>query len=97
MLLVGIAAIATELVLRGWLVERALELGVAAPMAILLGAMLEALLTPGDFAVRIGGGLFGAGLTWMFVAGKRSVVAPASARVVFQLAALVLESLRVIG
>ena len=96
-LIVGVAAIVTELVLRGWIVERALELGAGTPMAILLGALAEFALTPGSFAARLGGAVFGAGLAWMYVAGGRPIAAPAAAHVAFQVAALVLESLQWIG
>jgi len=97
MVLVAVSAIATELVIRGWLVERALELGTSTAMAIVLGGVIELVLTPGDLATRLGGLLVGVGMTWMYVAGKRNVVAPAAARVTFAMIALVLESLRLIG
>jgi len=97
-LVVAAVAIAGELALRGWIVERLRELlpGTVA-LPVLGGAVAEALVTPGDAAARIGAGVFGAGLGWMYVAGGRSVVAPICARIAFSLGALALEALRVIG
>lgn len=95
---VAVTAIATELALRGWIVERVLELSPGpAILPVLVGGLAEALITPGDLAARIGGGVFGIGLGWMYVAGGRSVIAPVAARVVFQLGALLLEWLQLIG
>jgi hypothetical protein len=96
-IVVGISAVASELVLRGWLVERVLELRGHAVLAILLGAIAEAVLVDGDLGMRIGAGIFGVGLGWMYIAGGRSVVAPICARLVFSLGALVLEATQVIG
>lgn len=91
-------AVATELALRGWLVERVLELSPGPPvLPILVGAFAEALLTPGDVAARLGGAFFGLGLGWMYVASGRSVLAPLAARLVFQLGVVFLESLRLVG
>jgi hypothetical protein len=90
-------AIAWELSLRGWIVERMLELSPGPPiLPVLVGAIAEALLVPGDVAARIGAGLFGAGLGWMYVA-SRGALAPICARIGFALGALVLEALQVIG
>jgi hypothetical protein len=95
---VTVSAVAAELALRGWIVERVLELSPGPPiLPVLAGAFAEALITPGDLAARIGGGLFGAGLGWMYAAGGRSVVAPICARIVFQLGVLLLEAMRLVG
>jgi hypothetical protein len=97
-LYVGATAIAAELALRGWIVERVLELSPGpAVLPILVGAFAEALITPGDVAARIGGGLFGIGLGWMYVAGGRSLLAPVCARLVFELGVVSLEALRLVG
>lgn len=96
-IVVAISAVAAELVLRGWLVERVLELRGHPVLAILAGALAEALISDGDLAIRIGAGMFGIGCGWIYVAGGRSVVAPICARLVFSLGALGLEALRVIG
>jgi hypothetical protein len=91
-------AIASELALRGWIVERVLELAPGAPVvAVLMGAFAEGLVTPGDAGVRLGAVVFGAGLGWIYVAAGRSAVAPICARVAFSLGAVVLEGLRIIG
>jgi hypothetical protein len=94
---VTIAAIAAELALRGWIVERVLELSPGpVVLPILVGAIAEAALTPGDLGVRLGAGVFGMGLGWMYVAGGRSVVAPICARLVFSVGALLLDGLRIL-
>jgi hypothetical protein len=91
-------AVASELALRGWIVERVLELSPGPPiLPVLVGAIAEALVTPGDVATGTGAGVFGAGLGWIYVAAGRSVIAPICARIAFSLAAVVLEALRVIG
>jgi len=90
-------AIAWELSLRGWIVERVRELSSAPPiLAVLVGAIAEALLVPGDVAARIGAALFGAGLGWMYIA-SRGALAPICARLAFVLGAVVLEALQLIG
>lgn len=97
-LIVVAMAIATELALRGWIVERVLELSPGPPiLPVLVGALAEGLVTRGDFAARVGAGLFGVALGWMYVAGGRSVIAPICARIAFALGAVALEALRVIG
>ena len=97
-IMAGIGALCMELALRGWIVERVLELSPGpAVLPILVGAFAEALLTPGDLAAKIGGGLFGLGLGWIYVAAGRNVVAPVLARMMFSVGAVVLEALRVIG
>lgn len=97
-LIVIAMAVASELALRGWIVERVLELSPGpAILPVLVGAIAEALVTPGDIAARIGAGLFGAGLGWMYVAGGRNLLAPICARIAFGLGAAVLEALRVAG
>lgn len=96
--LVSVGAIAAELAFRGWIVERVLELSPGPPiLPVLCGALAEAIVMPGDFTARVGAGLFGAGLGWMYVASGRSVVAPIVARIAFVGGAVVLEALRVIG
>jgi membrane protease YdiL (CAAX protease family) len=97
-LVVVALAIASELAMRGWIVERMLELSPGPPvLPVLVGAFAEALITPGDAAARIGAGLFGVALGWMYVAGGRSLIAPIFARGAFGLGAAVLEALRMIG
>jgi hypothetical protein len=96
--IVSIAAIASELALRGWIVERMLELSPGpAVLPILVGGIAEAVVTPGGISVRLGALLFGIGLGWMYVAAGRSVIAPMLARIAFQGGAVLLEALRLIG
>lgn len=97
-IVVSVTSLAMELALRGWLVERVLELSPGgAVVPVLCGAFAEAFVTPGDVAARIGAGLFGIGLGTMYVAGGRSVLAPIFARITFQVGAVVLEALRLVG
>lgn len=98
LVLVGIGALCAELAFRGWLLERVLELSPGPPyLPVMLGALAEAIVTPGDVSMRLGAGLFGAGLGWMYVAGGRSIVGPVLARVTFVCGAVVLEALKLIG
>ena len=66
-------------------------------LVAIVGAVGEALLAEGDVAMRLGAGVFGLGLGWMYIAGGRSVVAPLCARLVFSLGAVALEALQLIG
>jgi hypothetical protein len=97
-LYVAVAACAMELALRGWVVERVLELSPGSPvLPIVIGAFAEAIVTPGSVASRLGAGLFGAGLGWLYVASGRSILAPICARVVFQVGAVALEAAMLVG
>lgn len=94
-LTIAVMALATELALRGWIVERVLELSPGSPvLPIAVGALVEALVTPGDGATRLGAAFIGAGLGAMYVAAGRSVLAPVCARIAFQGGAVLLEGLR---
>jgi hypothetical protein len=78
------SAIAMELSMRGWIIERMLELSPGPPtLPIATAALAEALVTPGPIVSRIGVGLFGAGLGVLYVACRRSVLAPLAARCAF--------------
>jgi len=94
---VAAIGLANELVLRGWLVERVLELGGKPGMAIFLGAVAEALLLPGPLEARIGAFAVGCGLGQIYVAAGRNVAVPVAARIAFGLGALALEMLRLVG
>jgi hypothetical protein len=96
---VAALAVANELVMRGWIVERVAELSERSSraMPVLVGAIAEAALTTGDVATRLGAAVFGIGLSWLYFAAGRSVTAPIAARVAFQLGALALETLRMVG
>jgi hypothetical protein len=96
-IVVAVSAVAAELVLRGWLVERVLELRGHHVIAVLVGGFAEALISDGDLAMRLGAGLFGISLGSMYIAAGRSVVAPICARLVFSLGAVVLETLQIVG
>jgi hypothetical protein len=97
-IVVGVGALASEVVLRGWIVERVLELGRGpAVLAVMVGGFAEALLAGGSLEERLGAGIFGLGLGAMYVAAGRSVMAPICARLAFTLGALALEATRVVG
>lgn len=89
---------ATEAALRGWIVDRMLELSPGpATLPIAVGAVVEAAITDGGVGARFGGAVFGAGLGILYVASGRNLVAPICARVGFALGALVLEAMQWIG
>lgn len=96
-LVVAVGALASELVLRGFIVELSHEFTHSGIAAVLMGGLVEALLVDGDAATRLGAGVFGVGLGAMYMASGRSVLAPLCARLTFVLGALVLEALRVVG
>lgn len=95
-----------EAVLRGWIVERVLELAPRTTsrdirsshvvLAVLTGAFAEAIVTHGDLAVRLGAAVWGVGLGWIYVAAKRNVFAPMLARMTFTVVLVILEGVRVV-
>lgn len=87
-------AVATELVLRGWILERALELGASRGMAVFAAAVAEALLLDGPFEARLGAFVVGMGLGGMYLAAGRNLAVTTAARVSFGLGALLLEVLQ---
>ena len=90
-----VSAIALELALRGWILERVWELSPGpAALPIAAAAAIEALVLGGPLASRIGAGLFGAGLGVLYVAGGRNLLAPIVARATFGAGAIVVELLR---
>lgn len=113
---VAVTAMAAELALRGWIVERVLELAQPSEseervsdsprasssdrmpgvtlLAVLIGAIAEAVITPGDVSARLAAGLFGAGFGWLYIVGGRNVMTPIAARVAFQTGAVLIEALR---
>jgi membrane protease YdiL (CAAX protease family) len=97
-LVTAATAFAMEMAMRGWLVERVLELTPGSPvLPIAVGAFAEAIVTPGDSGERISAGIMGAALGWLYVASGRSVVAPIAARIVFTTGAVVLAALKLVG
>jgi hypothetical protein len=94
---VAMTAIAAELALRGWIVERVLELSPGSPvLPVLVGALAEAMVTPGDVPTRVGAAILGAGLGWIYAAAGRSTLAPMLARITFQVGAVVFAALRLV-
>jgi hypothetical protein len=100
-LLVAAGSAALELALRGWVVERVLELGRPGPttavLAVAAGGLAEACVTDGGVAVRAGAALFGVGLGIIYVGAGRRLTAPLCARLGFALGALLLQGARLIG
>jgi hypothetical protein len=87
-----VTVVALELSLRGWIIERTLELSpgpVTLPIAT--AALAEALVSPGPIVSRIGVALFSAGLGLLYVACRRSVLAPIAARCAFVTGAALVE------
>jgi hypothetical protein len=77
-------AVALELALRGWIIERFLELSPGpARLPIIAAALAEAIVLPEPIAARIGAGLFSAGLGLIYIAAGRNVLAPIVARCTF--------------
>jgi hypothetical protein len=86
------SAVALELALRGWIIERMLELSPGpTTLPIAVAALAEALVTPGPIVSRFGVGLFGAGLGVLYIACRRSVLAPIAARCAFVTGAALVE------
>jgi hypothetical protein len=96
-IVVAVGSLASELVLRGFVVELGREFTRNNVVAVVMGALAEALLAEGDAGMKLGAGVFGLGLGAMYIASGRSVLASLCARLTFALGALVLEALRVIG
>jgi len=87
---VGCMAFAAEIVLRGWFVQRALDVGAPAWLAIGLGGAAEAVIMPGG----IGAGVFGIGLGLMYVRG--GLRAPLCARLAFACGAVLLAACKLV-
>jgi hypothetical protein len=85
LVIVACMAFAAEIVLRGWFVQRALDVGAPAWLAIGIGAAAEAVVMPGG----VGAAVFGIGLGLMYVRG--GLRAPMCARLVFACGAVLLS------
>jgi membrane protease YdiL (CAAX protease family) len=99
-LIVGALAAATELIMRGWILDRLLELlpgraGIA--IAVALTAGLEAILTGAPGWSSVGAALVSAALSGLYLGSGRSLVAPIAARLTFELGVLVLEAFKLVG
>jgi len=86
------SAVALELALRGWIIERMLELSPGPPTRpVATAAVAEALVTPGPIVSRMGVALFGAGLGLLYVGCRRSVLTPIAARWAFVIGAALVD------
>lgn len=93
-LVLVVHAVALELALRGWIIERMLELSPGTVgLPILAAALAEALVVPEPIAPRIGALLFGAGLGILYTAANRNVLVPILARCTFVLGTVALAAL----
>jgi membrane protease YdiL (CAAX protease family) len=95
---------ATEVVMRGWILERIREqvagAGRRASLLIAVGvtAAVEAMFTgSGAGWSALGAALVSAALSGLYLAAGRSLVAPIVARLTFELGVLALESLRLVN
>jgi membrane protease YdiL (CAAX protease family) len=98
-LIVAALAVATELVMRGWIFERLREqlpgrVGVA--IAVAGTAAVEAIFTGAPGWGYAGAALVSAALGGLYLAAGRSLVAPIAARLAFELGALALEGLQLV-
>lgn len=103
-MIVAALTIATEVVMRGWILERIREqtagagrrAGVAIAVAVTAG--LEAIFTAsGAGWSAVGAALVSAALSALYLAAGRSLVAPVVARLTFELGVLALEALRLVN
>ena len=103
-LVVLAVAVAAELALRRWLLETLADALVrggtgptaAAAAALAAAALVEAAIAPFD-GDRAGIAITSAGLGVIHVAAGRRVAAPLAARLVFEVGAVVLQALRLVG
>ncbi len=96
-ILVSVSALVTELALRGCLLVWLLERRLTVVPAILAAAFVDALVVSGDVTARIGAGVFGIAMGWMFIASGRSALPALCARLTFSVGALGLEALQTVG
>lgn len=101
-LIVAALAVATEVVMRGWILERIRELVPGrAGLAIAVGvtALIEAMFSTGSGSgwSGVGAALVSAALSGLYLAAGRSLVAPVAARLTFDLGVVALESLRLVN
>jgi hypothetical protein len=96
-LLAGVSALVGELAVRGCLLDYLLERRVPPAIAIGAGALIDAVIASGGVPARLGAGVFGIAMGWMFVAAGRSALPGVCARVAFAVGALALEALQIVG
>ncbi len=93
-LVLVVHAVALELALRGWIIERMLELSPGpVGLPIVAAALAEALVVPEPIAPRIGALLFGVGLGILYTAANRNVLVPILARCTFALGTVALAAI----
>lgn len=103
-LLVVAIAFAAELTMRRWWLERVAawaeragwSRGGAVAAGVVAAAVIEAAIAPSG-GPRVGVAVTGVALGVIYVAAGQRVAASATARVVFELGALILQALRMIG
>jgi len=88
--LVGAQVVAAELILRRWILERALDLGARPILAVAVAAAVEVAIAGANPAARLGAGVAGVGYGLLYLGAGHRLAAPLAARLVFELGALVL-------
>lgn len=99
-IVVAATAVATELVFRGFILERVRPLvggRGATAVALAISACVEATVMGGGSARVFGAALVSVALGGLYLATGRSLVAPIAARVTFDVGVVVLEGLKMIG
>jgi membrane protease YdiL (CAAX protease family) len=98
-IIVAATSIATELVLRGWILERVRDVSpgkVALVASVGMTALVEAVFTGDTGYSSLGAALFGVALSGLYLATGRSLVAPIAARVTFDVGLLLLEGFKLV-
>jgi len=99
-LVVAATSAGTELILRGWILERVREqvpgrTGLVA--AVVITGLVEAVFTGDPGWSSLGAAVFGAALSGLYLASGRSLVAPIAARVTFEVGVLLLEGFKLVN
>lgn len=99
-IMVGATAIGTELLMRAWILERIREQvpGRAGLLvAVAVTAVIEAVFVGDPGWSCLGAALVSAALSGVYLASRRSLVAPIAARLTFELGALLLEAFKLVN
>ena len=96
---VAAQAVAIEMALRGWWLPRVLEIAPrgGVTLAVVASALAEAAITRGPITTRAGAFALGLGGALLYIGGGRRLAAPMACRLGFELGAVLLAALRVIG
>jgi hypothetical protein len=89
-LVVAAQAVALELGLRRWLLERVHDLGARAHDAAVVAAIAEGAITGGHLGTRLGAAMLGLGVGLVYVGGGRRLAPAIACRIALETGALVL-------